>query len=114
VNTPIKGQFRLPRDATRETHMVKPVEVRAEEDYRLWLRYEDGSEGTVDLSDLAGRGVLATWTDPTVFEAVQISESGAIEWPGGLDLCGDALYMRLTGKSPEEVFPTLRAEGVDA
>lgn len=94
--------------------MVRPVEVRAEERYRIWLRYEDGSEGTVDLSDLAGRGVFQVWDDRDVFEAVRISDRGAIEWPGGLDLCGDAVYMRLTGKSPEEVFPRLRSAGVDA
>jgi hypothetical protein len=94
--------------------LIRPVAVRPEEAYRLWLRYEDGAEGTVDLSDLAGRGVFAAWEDRSVFEAVRISESGAVEWPGNLDLCGDALYMRLTGKSPDEVFPALRAAGVDA
>jgi len=94
--------------------MCRPIEVKAEKGYQLWLRYKDGSEGTVDLSDLAGRGVFKAWSDPAVFEAAQISESGAIEWPGGLDLCGDALYMRLTGKSPGEVFPKLRTAGVDA
>jgi hypothetical protein len=93
---------------------MRPVEASAEEEYRLWLRYDDGTEGTVDLSDLAGRGVFAAWNDRSVFEDVRISESGAVEWPGGLDLCGDALYMRLTGKAPEEVFPRLRAAGVDA
>ena len=31
-----------------------------------------------------------------------------------VDLCPDALYMELTGKSPQEVFPNLRKAGVDA
>lgn len=91
--------------------MFRPIDVRAEKNYQLWLRYDDGSEGRVDLSDLAGHGVFNAWSDPAVFEAVQISKSDAIEWPGGLDLCGDALYMRLTGKSPEEVLPKLRTAG---
>jgi hypothetical protein len=43
-----------------------------------------------------------------------VTDRGALEWPGGLDLCGDALYLRLTGKGPEEVFPGLRAAGVNA
>lgn len=94
--------------------MLQPVAVRAQEGYRLWIRYEDGTEGAVDVSDLAGRGVFEAWEDRSVFEAVRISESGSIEWPGGLDLCADAVYMRLTGKSPEEVFPKLSAAGVDA
>lgn len=94
--------------------MLRPVAVRTQKGYRLWIRYEDGTEGTVDLSDLAERGVFKSWEDRSIFEAVRINESGAIEWPGGLDLCGDAVYMRLTEKSPDEVFPKLKATGVDA
>ncbi len=94
--------------------VIRPVEVKPQEGCRLWLRYEDGAEGTVDLSHLSGRGVFAAWGDRSVFEAVRISRSGALEWPGDVDLCGDALYLRLTAKSPDEVFPALRAAGVDA
>jgi hypothetical protein len=36
--------------------MVRPVEVRRLARYRIWLRYQDGTEGEVDLSHLAGRG----------------------------------------------------------
>ena len=39
---------------------VRPVEVRALEPYRIWLRYDDGAEGEVDLSYLAGDGVFVT------------------------------------------------------
>ncbi|MBI3983556.1 MAG: DUF2442 domain-containing protein [Gemmatimonadetes bacterium] len=94
--------------------MIRLVEVKPGSGYRIWLRYEDGTKGTVELSGLAGRGVFEAWKDRAVFEAVRITEHGAPEWPGGLDLCADALYMRLTGKAPEEVFPTLRAAAVDA
>ncbi|HEX9729082.1 MAG TPA: DUF2442 domain-containing protein [Gemmatimonadales bacterium] len=94
--------------------MIRPTEVRPEAGYRLWLRYEDEAEGTVDLSDLAGRGVFEAWNDPKIFEAVRVGASGALEWPDGIDLCGDALYMRLTGKAPDDVFPSLRSATVDA
>ena len=76
--------------------MVRPTEVRAVERYRIWLRYEDGTEGEVDLSDLAGLGVFVVWEDPGVFSEVKLGSHGAVEWPGGLDLCPDALYLRLT------------------
>lgn len=94
--------------------MIRPVEVRPLEGHRLWLRFEDGSEGTVDLSDLGGRGVFEAWQERSVFEAVRIGEHGSVEWPGGLDLCGDALYLRLTGKSVGDVFPKLDLSRVDA
>lgn len=94
--------------------MIRPIEVESREGFRLWLRYDDGAEGEVALSDFAGRGVFEAWMRPGVFESVRIAESGALEWPGGIDICGDALYMRLTDKSPEEVFPKLKSVRVDA
>jgi hypothetical protein len=94
--------------------MKRPIDVRPEAGYRLWLRYDDGAEGTVDLSDLVGRGVFEAWKDPRVFEGVKLTAHGALEWPGGLDLCPDAIYLRLTRKTPEDVFPALRAAAVDA
>jgi len=38
--------------------MPKPTEVRPLDNYRIWVKYSDGSEGIVDLSDLAGAGVF--------------------------------------------------------
>ena len=93
---------------------MKLVDVEARAEYRVWLCFENGREGVIDLSDLAGRGVFRAWEDRATFEAVRITAAGALEWPGGLDLCGDALYLRLTGKVLEELFPTLKNAQVDA
>ena len=94
--------------------MARAIDVKALSNYRLWLRYDDGAEGEVDLSDLAGRGVFAAWNDATFFDSVRVGPHGAIEWGSDIDLCPDAMYMRLTGKSPEEVFPSLRSVHADA
>ena len=94
--------------------MFQIVEVRVLPGYRLWIRYRDGVEGEVDLSDLAGRGVFAAWNERRFFEDVRIDDSGALAWGNHLDLCPDALYLRLTGKTPEEVFPKLKAREVHA
>lgn len=83
------------------------IHVAPREKFGLFLRYDDGVEGVVDLSSLAGRGVFCRWLEPGIFEAVKLSEAGCPEWPGDIDLCADALYMQLTGKRPEEVFPVL-------
>jgi hypothetical protein len=80
----------------------RPVEVKALEHYCIWLRYDDGTEGVVDLSDLAGRGVFKAWQDTTLFESVRIGSHGAIEWGPDLDACPDAMYMRLTGRTPAQ------------
>jgi hypothetical protein len=76
--------------------------------YRLEVEFDNGTLGTIDLSDYAGIGVFHPWLQPGLFEQVSVSPEGALSWPGGLDLCADALYLRLTGQSPEEIFPALR------
>lgn len=94
--------------------IFKPVEVRALPNYKLWLRYSDGVVGEVDLSQLVGKGVFELWSDDSNFERVIIGPHGELVWSDEVDMCTDALYLQLTGKRPEEVFPNLRADYVDA
>lgn len=74
------------------------VDVEAREDYRLWIRFEDGVEGEVDLSGLVGRGVFEAWEDEREFRKVFIdAEAGTVAWPGGIDLAPDTLYRDVSG-----------------
>jgi hypothetical protein len=71
-------------------------QAKARPDYRLWIRFADGVEGEVDVSELVGKGVFAAWEDPAVFQAVEVdAESGTVVWPGALDLAPDALYKEI-------------------
>jgi len=75
---------------------IRAVEARA--GYRLWVQFEDGVEGEVDLSDLVGRGVFKRWENAGEFEQVFLdAESGAPSWPGEIDVAPDALYHELAG-----------------
>jgi hypothetical protein len=94
--------------------MFKPVSVEALPGYRIHLRYSDGAQGEVDLLHLAGKGVFALWNDPAAFENVSIGKNGAIRWSDEVDLCPDALYMELTGKSRDELFPNRTKAGANA
>ena len=94
--------------------MKKAIQASPLDGFNLWLKYADGIEGAVDVSDLAGRGVFEAWSDREVFEAVTVNESGAIVWPGEIDLCPDSLYLRLTSRLAEEIFPGLKRAPVDA
>jgi hypothetical protein len=90
--------------------MRKVTRVDLLSDYRLTLTFDDGITGTVDLSGLAGKGVFACWSDRAVFSNVRIGPSGELVWSDTVDLCPDALYLKVTGKQPEDVFPALRHE----
>ncbi len=83
--------------------MIEPTRVEARDGYCIYIEFDDGEAGEVDLSHLAGRGVFAAWEDRTFFENVYIVPPRTIAWGNGLDLCPDALYMRLTGKSLADI-----------
>ena len=85
-----------------------PITLKTLPNYRIWIRYSDGAEGEVDFSHLAGHGVFKLWDDYRNFERVYISDAGAIAWSQAVEICPDATYMRLTGKSVDELFPKLR------
>jgi hypothetical protein len=76
--------------------MFEPLEVKPLTGYRIWVRYSDGAEGQVDLSHLAGRGVFALWNDEREFAKVRIGPGHAIAWSDEVELCPDAIYLRLT------------------
>ncbi|RMF35782.1 MAG: DUF2442 domain-containing protein [Chloroflexi bacterium] len=88
--------------------MPRPIEVKPLENYRIWVKYSDGAEGMVDLSDLVGKGVFAVWNDYREFQKVHIGPGGEIAWSEEIDLCPDAIYLKITGKKPEDLFPKLR------
>ena len=94
--------------------MFQPISVKVLDHYRLWIRYSDGIEGEVDLSHLVGKGIFSRWEDYQEFGKVHIGEGGAISWDEDIDLCPDAVYLQITGRSPEDVFPNLKTEQTGA
>lgn len=90
--------------------MIHPLKVLALPHYRLYLEFSDGTKGEVDLSDLAGGEVFGEWDNPGFFEKVHIGSHREIKWNDEIELCPDSLYLKLTGKTPEELFPRLRRE----
>jgi len=70
------------------------VEVKALPDFRLHVRFVDGTEGVVDLTGLVHSpkaGVFAVLADSARFAEVFV-EYGAVTWPGEIDLAPDGLY----------------------
>ncbi len=61
----------------------------------------------MDLADLAGHGVFEAWMHPGFFEQLRVTKSGALSWPGDLDLCPDSLYLRLIEKESKKTLAPL-------
>jgi hypothetical protein len=78
--------------------LVDIIEVQPLDGYRLRLRFEDGIEGSVDLTELMElTGIFEPLKDRSFFEKVQVqSECGTIGWPNGADLDPDVLYYKIT------------------
>ena len=94
--------------------MRRISKVRVLPGYRLELEFDDGVSGTVDLSEAVGKGVFTLWLDPLAFDQVRIGSSGELVWGDRIDLCPDALYLKVTGKQPEGIFPALRDQPTHA
>ena len=87
--------------------LVRIVEVRPLEGYKLWLRFDDGSEGVVTFDEAEFAGVMAPLKDPAFFAQAHVEpEFGALAWPGEIELDPLTLYTRVTGKPLTEKAPS--------
>ncbi len=76
------------------------VSAQPLDSYRIHLRFEDGIEGVIDVSDLIQfSGIFAPLADPTYFATVQVNpEFGTLVWENGADLDPDVLYSIVSGQ----------------
>ena len=82
------------------------VEVKPEPDHCLFVRFKDGLSGRVQLRLEELTGALAPLRDIRVFDQVFI-DSGAVAWPGDIDLAPDAMYADVSRQSHD--WPPTRA-----
>ncbi|MFI5334924.1 MAG: DUF2442 domain-containing protein [Chlamydiales bacterium] len=66
---------------------AKIVACEARPRYHVWIRFDDGLEGEVDLSDLVGKGIFAAWKSVEFFNTVRIDpKSDTLSWGEEIDL----------------------------
>ncbi len=78
-------------------HPDDVAEVRVLSDFSLYVRFFDGTSGTVDMFPQLHSpkaGVFAILADPDQFSQAHV-ELGSVAWPGGLDLAPDTMYAAL-------------------
>ncbi len=73
------------------------AEVRALDNFRLHVRFHDGTAGEVDLSARVHSpqaGVFALLADAGRFARARV-EYGTVTWPDEIDLAPDAMYAEI-------------------
>ena len=87
--------------------MLKDViSVKPMESHRLYLTFEDGVAGDVNVTELVSwTGVFTPLAEQAYFEQVRVdTDLGTVVWPNGADLDPDVLYALVSG----EALPDLR------
>jgi len=77
--------------------MFYVVSARPAGGYKVWLRFEDGRTGTLDISKVVPfDGVFAPLSDPKYFRELSVygEGGGTIYWPNGADIDPAVLYSR--------------------
>jgi Protein of unknown function (DUF2442) len=67
--------------------------------YRLWIEFDDGVSGTIDLAEELAGEVFEPLRDEAIFRQVAVDEYGAVCWPDGPDLAPDAMYDEIASRS---------------
>ena len=89
--------------------MLSPyvVKIEVRRPYSIWVRFDDGTAGEVDLSDSADAGgIFSAWSDTAVWRSAHIvPDSGAVAWGDDheVDVCPHSLYLNLTGRSFDDL-----------
>jgi hypothetical protein len=76
------------------------VKVEAQAPAVLLLQWSDGTKASLDLSRLLEDKAFHSLRDPKVFVQAQVGEWGhSIEWPSGIDLGAEALWLETLSAS---------------
>ena len=73
--------------------LLDVIEAKYIRDYTIWVKFEDGSEGEIDLSAELYGPIFEPLRDVRYFEQLRVDpELGTIAWPNGADFAPEFLY----------------------
>jgi hypothetical protein len=64
------------------------------DEYRVWVRFSDGAEGEIDLSNELHGTVFEPLKDTEYFKQFSV-EGHTLTWPNGADFAPDFIYSSL-------------------
>ena len=74
--------------------------------YRLWLSFNDGVAGEVDLSDRLCGPIFEPLKDPQYFAQAKLDEElDTVTWPNGADFAPEFLHHRVITSASEVAEP---------
>ena len=76
--------------------MADVIEVRYVRNYTVWVKFDDGTQGEVDISRSFKGPVFEPLRDVEYFKRVTVNpDLGTIVWPNGADVAPETLYERV-------------------
>ncbi len=82
-----------------EFKRAKIIACKSKPNYRVWIRFDDGLKGDVDLSNLVGQGVFEAWKSINFFNQVHVDpKTDTLTWGDEIDLDPYVLRERLLPK----------------
>ena len=96
------------------------IDVRPLDGFRIWIRFNDGTEGELDLTEYAEKRWFQPWQDRRVFENVWIPPHGGyIRWgddseESDMGFCLTWLYTELNDVSWDEVLENAKVQLINA
>ena len=73
--------------------ILRVTDANLVRDFVVWVRFNDGSEGDVDLSGELDGPVFEPLKDPEVFAQFRLDlEVHTLVWPNGADLAPELLH----------------------
>lgn len=76
--------------------LLDVIDARYVRDFTVWIKFEDGAEGEVDLSAELYGPVFEPLRDVEYFKQFRVDpELGTISWPNGADLAPEFLYEKV-------------------
>lgn len=86
-----------------EFKRVKIVACKPRPNYCVWIRFDDGLEGEVDLSDLVGKGVFTVWESVDFFNHVRVDDkTDTLTWGDDIDLDPYVLREQILKNKPNQ------------
>lgn len=76
--------------------MQDVIEARYVSGYTVWLRFEDRTQGEVDLSGELDGPIFEPLKEQAFFRRFSVNpDTGTIEWPNGADFAPEFLYEKV-------------------